>query len=153
MPQAIAPELRFDLHQQAQPQGSLRAFMRRGSKFPVLTCDNSKMMPFRDSVTLACRRAIADAGSDPDTPWIPDHSPVSLEVTYTLQRPKSVSVKKRPHPTAKPDLDKLARCLGDALTGFAYADDAQVIESVQRKRYGDQPLVEVVVRRYAGEVL
>jgi hypothetical protein len=145
-------ELRFHLHQQAQPQGSLKAFMRRGSKFPVVTCDNSKMMPFRDALTMACRRAIATQGGDPDVPWIPDYAAVSVEITYTLLRPKSVTPKRRPYPTAKPDLDKLARCAIDSMTGFAYADDAQVVEMLHRKRYGAQPLVEVVVRRYEVEV-
>lgn len=137
------PKLTFLIHMQAQPQGSIRAFQPAGGGRPSLTSDNAKMKPFRGMVAMACRMAMRDAGMT--EPWIGEHIAVAMDVTFYLKRPKSV---KRPFPTTKPDLDKLTRCIGDALTGFAYADDAQVIAGKQLKLYGPEPLVSVTIRPY-----
>lgn len=51
-------------------------------------------------------------------------------------------------PIGKPDLDKLARALLDALKGVCWADDAQVAQLAARKRYankGEAPHVAVLV--------
>ncbi|MDU7384096.1 MAG: RusA family crossover junction endodeoxyribonuclease [Schaalia turicensis] len=37
----------------------------------------------------------------------------------------------------KPDLDKLVRAVGDALTGVAYVDDSQVVGGAHMKRWTD----------------
>jgi Holliday junction resolvase RusA-like endonuclease len=41
----------------------------------------------------------------------------------------------RRYPTTKPDLDKLARAVLDALTGVYYLDDAQVVSLDLQKAY------------------
>ena len=51
--------------------------------------------------------------------------PISLTLTFTLAKPKSV---KRLLPTVPPDLDKLIRAIGDALTEIAWKDDSQITE-------------------------
>ncbi len=52
------------------------------------------------------------------------------------------------HHTKKPDLDKLARALKDALKGVLYHDDAQVVVLLARKVYAAEtaaPCAEVTV--------
>ena len=44
-----------------------------------------------------------------------------------------------------PDLDKLARCAVDALTGIVLKDDALISELALAKRYGDPERLEVEV--------
>jgi hypothetical protein len=41
------------------------------------------------------------------------------------------------HKTTKPDIDKLTRALHDALTGIAFEDDSQIIESKSCEVFGD----------------
>ena len=41
-------------------------------------------------------------------------------------------------PTGNRDLDKLARAIGDALTGIFYADDSQVVDLFTIKRWCDR---------------
>lgn len=65
--------------------------------------------------------------------------PVELVLAFGLTRPRSVSVKKRPLPIAKPDLDKLVRAVKDALTGVLWKDDAQVVSLRAAKTYVDGP--------------
>lgn len=57
---------------------------------------------------------------------------VEVSLVFTLPKPKTV---KRLLPSVKPDVDKLARAVLDALTGVAYKDDAQVTDLIVRKRY------------------
>lgn len=60
--------------------------------------------------------------------------PVAVDVRFLLTRGKSV---KRGQPYVKPDLDKLARAVLDALTGCCYADDGQVVKVIAVKEYAD----------------
>lgn len=75
----------------------------------------------------------------------PIEGPVYLVQVFALPRPKSHygtgrnsgQVKRgAPHrPPVRPDLDKLARAVGDALTGICYHDDAQVVNLCAAKYY------------------
>jgi len=114
-----------------QPQGSTRSFAK-GDRI-VTTSATPNLHSWRDSVAWAVKDAMR--GRPPFT------GPVVVSATFRFNRPKSVSVKKRPHHTVKPDLDKLERALLDALVdGGCIVDDAQVNEfgSVVKK-YVDTP--------------
>jgi Holliday junction resolvase RusA-like endonuclease len=76
--------------------------------------------------------------------------PVALTMTFTLVRPPSVSAKRRPQPTVKPDLSKLYRAAEDAMTGIVFVDDAQVVEATVRKVYGETPGLACEIRWDAG---
>jgi len=52
-------------------------------------------------------------------------------------RLKPKYAKKDAEPTKKPDLDKLIRAAGDALSTIAYRDDAQITFISAMKRYAD----------------
>lgn len=48
------------------------------------------------------------------------------------------------HPTKKPDADNVVKCL-DALNGIVWHDDAQAVDVLVRKRYSDNPRLEVSI--------
>lgn len=93
--------------------------------------------PWREIVRQA---AITAMGDRP-----PIDGPVYLVQVFALPRPKSHygtgrssgQIKRgAPHrPPVRPDLDKLARAVGDALTGVCYHDDAQVVNLCAAKYY------------------
>ena len=60
--------------------------------------------------------------------------PVLLDLTFVLPRPKSLPKRVSYH-LKKPDVDKLARCVLDGLTGVVYRDDSQVVTVSAHKRY------------------
>ena len=68
--------------------------------------------------------------------------PIEITMRFRVKRPKSV---KRDHPTVAPDLDKYIRGVNDGLTGFAFADDSQVIKITASKEYSDQPGVDIEI--------
>lgn len=68
-----------------------------------------------------------------------------MALYFTLERPASVSAKKRPYPITKPDADKLARAVWDALKGIIYTDDSQIVRLTLSKDYGDAPGVIIQV--------
>lgn len=70
---------------------------------------------------------------------------VAIDIHFEFLRPKSVSEKKRPDMTVKPDLDKLCRTVLDALTGVAYRDDSQVVTVVMGKYYSDEEGITVLI--------
>lgn len=62
----------------------------------------------------------------------PTVNPVRVELVFYFVRPKT---SKREHPSVKPDIDKLARTVLDAATGYLFKDDSQVIILNARKEY------------------
>lgn len=80
---------------------------------------------------------------------IPVDGPVKVQMVFHVRRPKTV---RRKLPSVKPDIDKLARAINDALTGLVIKDDGQVCSLVAIKDYAcKQPYTEVVVEEYKGE--
>lgn len=53
---------------------------------------------------------------------------------------------RKPWPTSKPDLLKLARGVEDALTGIVYEDDAQIVFETMRKQWSQIEGVQVRVQ-------
>jgi len=73
-----------------------------------------------------------------------DDTPVRITAVFQFPHPTRVA---RLWPTVRPDLDKLLRALLDALTGVAYADDAQVVELTAQKVYGADARTTVRISR------
>lgn len=82
----------------------------------------------------------------------PVADPCRVQLTFRLPRPKSNPKRRETLPSRKPDIDKLARAVLDALTAAGLlTDDAVVVELVASKEYADRAdpwtgcRVEVVV--------
>jgi Holliday junction resolvase RusA-like endonuclease len=126
----------FQLAMTPQPQGSARAFVV--GKRAVITTDNAKLKDYRSALGWAASAVLGPG-------WTPLEQAIEVDVTFTLPRPKSAS-KKRRYPTTRPDVDKLARAVLDAMTGVVMRDDSLVTTLMVRKRYGALPLTTVRVR-------
>jgi Holliday junction resolvase RusA-like endonuclease len=94
------------------------------------------------------------ARQDRVVPEQPLDGPLAVSMDVAIGIPKSWSAKKKMQastgallPTGKPDLDNIAKSLGDALNGVLWADDAQIISWQATKRYGLAPGVWVRVER------
>lgn len=48
-------------------------------------------------------------------------------------------------PQVKPDGDNILKAVADALNGYAYTDDKQIVSMSVQKKYADEPRVEVVL--------
>jgi Holliday junction resolvase RusA-like endonuclease len=77
-------------------------------------------------------------------PVLPKGIGVRVEAEYQFTAPIRGE---RGTPCVRPDVDKLARALLDALTGIAYEDDGQVVSLTVRKVYGPDTLTRVWVDR------
>lgn len=77
-----------------------------------------------------------------------------IMIDYTFYRPIQSSVSKKEHdrrknnevlPIVKPDLDNYVKAMQDCLTGFVIGDDNMVVDSHARKRYSEEPHIEVEI--------
>ena len=128
-------EIAFDVLGRPAPQGSKKSI--GNNRF----IESSKFLPaWRSAVREAAEHAVTIAG------WAQVSGPVELEVMFYLERPASISATKRPYPTVPPDLDKLIRAVGDALTGVVYDDDSQVIRTLAWKVYADTRVPGAFIR-------
>ena len=121
---AIVRQIIFDVYGVPQPKGSAKAFMPRGARFPVVTNDNPN--------TKAWERAIRDAAQPHAGTLL--LGGVNVACCFELPRPKSLPKKVQQH-LKKPDIDKLARSVLDALTGILWRDDSQVVSLTVTKQY------------------
>jgi len=125
-------------------QGSLRSL---GKGRPTIAGNRDTLVPWRNAVAAEAAMVM---------PPRPLTGPLELDVTFVFGRPKGHYGSGRNHATLKPsapmfcdkrpDLDKLVRAIGDALTGVLVVDDAQFVELHARKHYG-APAAHVVVRQ------
>jgi crossover junction endodeoxyribonuclease RusA len=123
------------------PKGSMKAFMRPGMRFPIVTNDNDKTRPWASAVQNAAIVATKYA-----TEVLFKSGPVSVDVDFYLPRPKSLPNKVTAH-CKKPDVDKLLRAILDALKGVIWTDDSQVVDIHGTKHYAtiDMPRAEIHV--------
>lgn len=130
-------EVTFEVLGIPQPQGSARAFMPAGARYPVVTSDNPKLKGWRKEVAQAARRAHRGDPID---------GPIRVLAAFYLPRPKALRGD-RSHVT-RPDCDKLLRSIGDSITGVIIRDDAQVTEITGTKAYarvGESPRAVITV--------
>lgn len=116
-----------------KPKGSARAFvLQKSGEKPraIVTSANKGLKSWETSVREAVQKVAGEVFFD---------DAVSLCIHFYFTRPKSVSAKKRPNMTTKPDLSKLVRGTEDALTGIVFKDDSQVVQIDTTKKYVDGP--------------
>lgn len=117
----------FDVKGLPIPQGSHRFVRGRIMDVQELA---GTLGPWRDSVGLHARAALADAGIG-----VPITEPVAVSMVFRLPQPGRLP-RGRLLPAVRPDLDKLARAVLDALSRCdVWVDDGQVVALVIAKVY------------------
>lgn len=139
------------------PQGSTKAFAVKGRAF-VTQSNAGPLGRYRNDIRQQWAVSPLREQTEGALP-VPDfEGPVRLDIAFGFRRPKShynakgnlkgeMYANPAPtHYTSKPDLDKLIRAVGDALTGFAYEDDQQVVTVKATKVYAEQePFTDITV--------
>jgi Holliday junction resolvase RusA-like endonuclease len=131
----------------AQPAGSKRGFAR-GNRVMIVDA-NPKAALWKQAVA-------AEAGKIMQGRTLIE-GPVRLTLDFYRPRPAGhyrtgahaglVKAGAPELPITKPDLLKTARACEDALTGIVYRDDAQIVEELLWKRYGEPARVEIQVEQ------
>lgn len=107
------------------PQGSKRHV---GRGILIESCKD--VGAWRERVAITAHNAM---NSQPIT-----SKPVAVSIEFVLPRPLSTPKRRStPAATKKPDLDKLARAILDAITHTVIADDSQVVRLTARKRLAE----------------
>lgn len=135
-----APVLRFWAPGVASTKGSTRAFVipgKNGVK-PRAIITNMSGERAKTWASIVSGAALDAVNGAP-----PIDGSLQVTLVFFLPRPQAHSTKKGLRPNAPlwvskmPDIDKLARCALDALTGVVFVDDAQIARLVVEKRYAD----------------
>jgi crossover junction endodeoxyribonuclease RusA len=132
----MSRSLRIVAHGAPATQGSKKAFIR-GKKVVLVEMDE-KLPDWRAAVESSARLA---AGSE----WQTMDAAVSISGEVRLLKPRTT---KYPHyPAGAPDLDKLQRAIGDALTkSRVITDDARIVHWNIRKVWAiDMPGADLTI--------
>lgn len=116
--------MRLIIYGQPAPQGSKKFVGVNRAGRGVIIDASPRTRTWRGEVLDAVDRYMENNGSI----FEPFSCAVHVHMVFSLVRPKTVTRKKRPHPSTAPDLSKLARATEDALTAArVWADDALVV--------------------------
>lgn len=127
-------ELTITVHGTPGPQGSKKLVGRDGKGRGILVESSKKVKPWREAVKWAA--LMATKGRPDSDPGITT-GPISVDVIFTMQRPKSA--KNGDMPSKRYDIDKLLRSTFDALTEIgAWEDDARVVQCMSMKVFPGQ---------------
>lgn len=135
-------EERLTVYGVPEPKGSTRAFPRKtagGKVRAVTTSSNPNLKGWESLVREEAARVARERG-------VFFRGAVSVSMEFYLVRPRSVTRRRRPDPTAKPDLDKLIRGCLDPLSGVLFVDDAQVCAIAARKSYAENGSARAVIK-------
>ncbi len=128
-----------------KPEGKARARVVKGHAYTP-----EKTAVYEDSVRVAFR--MGNPGARPLV------GPVLVEIIAFYAIPsgatKAMQAKMRNNevrPTTRPDWDNIGKIICDALSGYAWRDDAQVVEATVTKRYGITPMVCVRIEEVPNE--
>jgi crossover junction endodeoxyribonuclease RusA len=118
------------------PQGSKTPRGRMGQRVQLV--ESSKAVgPWRSTVAYHVAQVYTGAPLD---------GPLSVRLEFVMRRPTSTPKRRTPPAVRKPDIDKLARAILDALTAVAWRDDSQVTDLRASKRLAEldeQPGVHI----------
>lgn len=133
----IRSEVVITLPGHPAPKGSMKCVAphARGTRQRLVEQLEKTIKPWRAKLHHAFGRVTSTADQQ---------QPIGVEVTFTVDRPKSV---RRPFPSAhgSGDVDKLARVVLDDLERAGILpNDAQVVELTTRKTYPDGPLPDAL---------
>lgn len=126
------------IHGKPVGKGSMRSFPSKHTGKMIFINDNPKTKVWQNQIALTVKSEIQHGNIDFMTPTL---NAVTVSAIFVLKRGKAVT---RKDPTVKPDIDKLARTVLDALTGVVYKDDSQVCHLTLGKIYGAANALEGV---------
>ena len=110
----------FHVRGTPRPQGSLTSWRTaEGTRARIAHAGGVPFLRWRARITTDAMLAMAAQQSF--------KGPVVLSLTFCMPRPGGMAGR-RTRPQGTPDLDKLVRCVLDALTGVVYPDDALVVD-------------------------
>lgn len=120
----------FNVFGMPAPKGSTRswAFKRKDGRLGTSTT-NANPRTWEWEAMIA-----KEAAAVRDLFYMAGKVPIHIDVVFYFPKPPSTP-KKVANKMTKPDLDKLIRCVGDALNGVLYDDDAQVVAINARKKF------------------
>jgi len=144
MPDAIGRRIQFQVNGLPKGQPRTRAFSRDGR---ARVYDPGTAEAWKGAIALAAK---------PFLDTSPIEGPIRFVIGHIMPRPKAHfrtgkrSGELKPaaprHHTKTPDTDNLAKAAMDALTHIGlWRDDAQVVELVSTKQYGDRAGAAILI--------
>jgi crossover junction endodeoxyribonuclease RusA len=123
----------FEVSGTALTQGSHRiGWTKRGRAVVVPDGGQRRLQVYREQIRVAARLAMGQHPSH-----FPVDGPIWLSIDFVRKAPKRGA--RQGYAATRPDIDKLARAVLDALTGVLYHDDAQVVDLHLSKIWAPDP--------------
>jgi len=128
---------------------------QQGSKTFVPTPAGPRGKESNEAALKSWRGDVATRAREAMAGRAPLAGPLELDVAFAFKRPQAhfrtgrrageLKASAPIYCDKRPDLDKLIRAIGDALTGIAVRDDALIVELRARKYYGS-PAAHIAIR-------
>lgn len=137
-----------------EPQGKLRARTVRTARGRSRTYTPEKTVLYEAGI----RRCFLEAAGWPKEPVFKKGTAVRIRIEAYYKPPAGTSRRKLVLmqeksllPLRKPDIDNVVKAVCDALNGYAYRDDTQVVEIAAAKYYSHENGLRIEIREAGGE--
>ena len=136
--------IKFTYHGEAVGKGRPRV-SRRGNYVHTYTPEKTRV--FEEAMRFEFM-----ASNSESMPVYEKDKSLKAKVIIGVSIPKSYSKKKHAlcrdrvlTPAKKPDIDNILKAVFDALNGYAFEDDSQIVMVYAEKYYSEEPFVEVEI--------
>ena len=136
--------IKFRYNGEAVGKGRPR-YSRRGEYVHTYTPQRTK--DFEDAIRFEFLASNCEA-----MPVYDREVALKADILIGVSIPKSYSKKKQAlcrdrfiAPNKKPDIDNILKSIFDALNGYAFVDDVQIVRVTAEKVYAEEPFVEVTI--------
>lgn len=136
--------IKFTYHGEAVGKGRPRV-SRRGNYVHTYTPEKTRV--FEEAMRFEFM-----ASNSESMPVYEKDKSLKAKVIIGVSIPKSYSKKKHAlcrdrvlTPAKKPDIDNILKAVFDALNGYAFEDDSQIVKVYAEKYYSEEPFVEVEI--------
>ena len=136
--------IKFKYYGEAVGKGRPRV-SRRGNYVHTYTPEKTRV--FEDAIRFEFMASNCEV-----MPVYDREKSLKAEILIGVSIPQSYSKKKQAlcrdrfiAPNKKPDIDNILKSIFDALNGYAFVDDVQVVKVKVEKVYAEEPFVEVMI--------
>lgn len=128
-------------HQQERPRASTTG---RGSRKKIVLYDPPRSRTYKKHIINTLQTEYNP---------IPTSESIEACIDVYVPIPKSFTLSNKEKaklgqlkPSKKPDLSNYVKLIEDACNGLLYKDDSQIVNLTARKRYSDEPRIEITIK-------
>ncbi len=130
-----------------EPQGKGRARVGRVNGHARMFTP-AKTVAYEGLIAMAAQKAMDGRPPTERACWVQIDAYTAPPASWSKKK-RAAALAGEVYPTTKPDVDNIAKAVGDGANGVVWRDDKQIVDLRVRRRYAETPCLAVDVMVWA----